>query len=46
MKPVTNKLSLNQETLRKLTVESASLLGTNHSLNSLCHLPCTPVIQR
>jgi hypothetical protein len=45
MKPSMNKLSLNQETLRKLTVETPTLFGVTKSCDSLCHLACTPVMQ-
>lgn len=47
MKPSMNKLTLNQESVRKLTVEAPSFFGhnpnTNHSCVSVCGLPCTPV---
>jgi hypothetical protein len=49
MKPSMNKLTLNQETIRTLTVQTPDFFGTNpnsnHSCNSACGLPCTPVNQ-
>ena len=42
------KLTLNQETLRKLTTTEpdpgfATNPNSNHSCRSVCGLPCTPV---
>jgi hypothetical protein len=47
MKPTINKLSLNQETVRNLTIEVPDFStnpNSNHSCRSACGLPCTPVL--